>query len=41
MDYYGILEIGRESTQEQIRNAFKRLSIKYNPQRNPSQAECN
>lgn len=34
MDYYLILEITRDATLEQITNAFKRLSAKYNPMSN-------
>ena len=41
MDYYLILEIPRHSSQEQIKNAFKRLSIKFNPAKNPSNAGVN
>jgi len=36
MDYYQSLEISREASQEQIANAFKRLSLKYNPVKNPT-----
>ena len=34
LDYYNILEITRNSNQEDITNAFKRLSVKYNPHTN-------
>lgn len=33
-DYYLILEIDRDSTQEKISHAFRRLSQKYNPHSN-------
>jgi len=35
-NYYEILEIPRQSTQEEISNAFRRLSLKYHPKRNSS-----
>ena len=36
MDYYQILEIERSSSQEVVAHAFKRLSLKYSPNKNPS-----
>jgi DnaJ-class molecular chaperone len=33
-NYYETLEIARNSTQEEIANAYRRLSLKYHPQRN-------
>ena len=40
-NYYEQLEIARGSTQEQIANAFKRLSQKWHPSKNPSSAAAN
>lgn len=34
LNYYEILEISRNSNQEEIANAFRRLALKYHPQRN-------
>ena len=34
--YYEILEIERNATPEDIRRAYKRLSLKYHPDRNPA-----
>ena len=31
MDYYGILHVGRNASQEEIRKAYRRLSRKYHP----------
>ena len=36
MNYYDILEIGRDATSEQIQNGFKRLSTKFNPVKAPT-----
>ena len=33
-DYYNILELNRKCTQEEIAQAFRRLSLKYHPKRN-------
>ena len=41
MDYYQILEIPREASQEQVKHAFRRLSLKYNPLKNPTNQACN
>lgn len=40
-NYYETLEIQRDSTTEQILNAFKRLSMKYNPIKNPANQASN
>ena len=33
-NYYEILELNRKCTQEEISQAFRRLSLKYHPKRN-------
>jgi DnaJ-class molecular chaperone len=33
-NYYEILEINRSCSQEDISNAYRRLSLKYHPKRN-------
>lgn len=40
-NYYETLEIQRDSTSEQITHAFKRLSMKYNPIKNPANQASN
>jgi DnaJ-class molecular chaperone len=35
VDYYAILEIDEEATQEQIKIAFKKQALKWHPDRNP------
>ncbi len=35
-DYYKILDLNRKCTQEDIAQAFRRLSLKYHPKRNPN-----
>lgn len=38
-DYYKILGVPRNATEEQIRKAFKKLSIKYHPDKNKDKKE--
>ncbi|MDH7499901.1 MAG: DnaJ domain-containing protein, partial [candidate division NC10 bacterium] len=38
-DYYEVLGIGREATQDQIKRAYRRLAQKYHPDKNPGDAE--
>ena len=34
-DYYQILEIGRNATEEEIKKSYRQLALKYHPDRNP------
>jgi curved DNA-binding protein CbpA len=34
-DYYKILEVDQDASEEQIRKAYRRLAFKYHPDRNP------
>lgn len=39
-DYYGILGVSRNATQDQIRKAFRKLAAKYHPDRNPGDKQA-
>ncbi|HDS09359.1 MAG TPA: molecular chaperone DnaJ, partial [Firmicutes bacterium] len=39
-DYYEILGVNRDATQDDIKKAFRKLSLKFHPDRNPGNAEA-
>ncbi len=39
-DYYEILEISREADRDEIKRSYRRLAVKYHPDKNPGDAEA-
>jgi molecular chaperone DnaJ len=39
-DYYGVLGVGRDSTPEEIKKAYRKAALAYHPDRNPGDAEA-
>jgi DnaJ-class molecular chaperone len=39
-DYYMILEVSRDATEEEIKRSYRRMAMQYHPDRNPSNKEA-
>src|SRR5918998_3049067 len=39
-DYYETLGVGRNATEQELKSAYKRLAIRYHPDKNPGDAEA-
>ena len=38
-EYYEVLNIGQKTSQEDIKKAYKKLSLKHHPDKNPNNKE--
>ena len=39
-DYYSVLGINKSATADEIKKAFRKLAVKYHPDRNPDNKEA-
>lgn len=40
LDYYAVLGVGKEATQDEIKRSFRQLALQYHPDRNPDDVDA-